>query len=186
MSEVGLSSSGGQRLRPSQVLIAGWGVAGVVGLLGQAIWRLGDHAAHAVRDGHLGSLELAVMAGWVAIMAYAEGYRGFQKRLAPRAVLRAFHLGAHPRAVFVLLALAFCLSLLHATRRRLIGSWTVLLGIVGLVLLVHRLPFPWRGIIDAGVVVGLTWGAVAILVQFGRALAGAELSGSVDLPGERG
>jgi len=30
-------------------------------------------------------------------------------------------------------------------------------AIVVLVLLVHRLEQPWRGIVDAGVVTGLTW-----------------------------
>ena len=185
MSEVGVNPPSDPRPSTSQVLIAGWGVMGVVGLLGQAIWRLGGRSLQAFREGELGLLELAFTVGWVAIMAYAEGYRAFQQHLVPRTVLRAFHLGANPRTIFVLLAPAFCLSLLHATRRRLVASWTLLLGISGLVLAVHRLPFPWRGLIDAGVAVGLGWGAIAMLVQFGRALTGARLTGSADLPEER-
>jgi hypothetical protein len=31
-------------------------------------------------------------------------------------------------------------------------------------------------------VAGLTWGAIAMLVQFGRALTGAKLRGLADLP----
>jgi hypothetical protein len=50
----------------------------------------------------------------------------------------------------------------HATRRRQITSWSLTLGIIALVIGVRYLVQPWRGIIDAGVVVGLAWGVVAV------------------------
>ena len=44
--------------------------------------------------------------------------------------------------------------------------WLLLL----LVIVVHQLPQPWRGIVDAGVVLGLAWGLVSFLVLSARAL----------------
>ena len=38
-----------------------------------------------------------------------------------------------------------------------------------LVFVVHQLGQPWRGILDAGVVVGLTWGSAAVLLFAVRA-----------------
>ena len=61
-------------------------------------------------------------------------------------------------------------------------SWSMVLGIVTLVVLVRRLPQPWRGIIDGGVVVGLSWGIVAILILFGQGLTGRPVRASAELP----
>jgi ascorbate-specific PTS system EIIC-type component UlaA len=45
-----------------------------------------------------------------------------------------------------------------------IKSILLTVGIVTLVLAVRRIAQPWRGIIDLGVVLGLTWGIVSIAV----------------------
>ena len=65
--------------------------------------------------------------------------------------------------VIALLAPAFAMGWFYATRRRLLVSWILTVGIVTLVLIVHGMAQPWRGIVDAGVVVGLTWGMVSIV-----------------------
>jgi hypothetical protein len=59
----------------------------------------------------------------------------------------------------------------HADRRTRIVAHALTFGIVVLVLLVRLLPQPWRGIIDTGVVVGLTWGLVSLAVFTIRAFA---------------
>jgi hypothetical protein len=59
---------------------------------------------------------------------------------------------------------------------------TIKSKIVALVLLVRQLPQPWRGIVDAGVVVGLTWGALAITYFTVRALQGAAMPVPPDVP----
>src|SRR5215510_6200164 len=128
-----------------ELLVASWGVLGVLALLGQALWRLTPIALEPLRAGSLGPLETVVYGAWVLVNAYAEGYRGFQRGFAPRAVVRAFHLGRHRRPLHVLLAPAFCMSLFHATRRRRIVAWAVLGTIVLLVTLVRQLDQPYRG-----------------------------------------
>jgi hypothetical protein len=97
-------------------------------------------------------------------MAYAEGYRGFQKAFSPRVAARALYLKKNPCLLHVLLAPFFCMGFFHASRRRKITSFSVTSGIIVLILLVRLLPQPWRGIIDAGVVVGLAWGLISLII----------------------
>lgn len=159
-----------------------WGVLGFCLLLVRAIWSLTPNAVAPLRDGSLTGLQIGLFAAWVVFMAWSEGYKGFQRQLAPRLVARGLHLARHPRAVHALLAPFFCMGLFHATRKRLITSWSLLSGIVALVVAVRRLDQPWRGIVDGGVVVGLVWGLVAILVYLAIGLGGKPLQVSPDLP----
>ena len=99
-------------------------------------------------------------------------------------MVRALHLGEHPRLLHVVLAPFFCTGLFHATRRRVIAMWILYGGLVALIVSVRQLSQPWRGMIDAGVVVGLTWGVIAILATYLRAMAGHVPAASPELPGE--
>lgn len=144
-------------------LAATWGVVGVVLLLVRGISRLVPHALE-LRHIELSLVSGAALAAWTFFMAYAEGYRGFQRGFSPRVVARASELARHPTWVRGVLAPLYCMSLFAAERRRMIVSWSLLVMIIGLIVGVSRLAQPWRGIIDAGVVVGLTWGLVALVV----------------------
>ncbi len=162
-------------------LVVLWAVGGIVAILVRAILALSVPAAEAFAH-PLGPFEIGVLVTWVIFCGFAEGYRGFQKQYSPRVVARAMHLGRHPRALHVLLAPLHASGLVHATRRRLVTSWSLVIGIAFLVLAVRQLPQPWRGIVDAGVVLGLTWGTVAIGWFLLRALRGHEPTVSPDLP----
>lgn len=166
-------------------LAAVWGVLGFSALLVQALLRLTPVALEPVRDGSLTGVQIAIYALWVLFMAYSEGYRGFQKQFSPRMAVRAMHLSRHPRPLLVALAPVFCMGLIHATRKRLIVAWSLLIGIVLLVIGVRALSQPWRGIIDGGVVVGLGWGLLSVLWYFVRALFGHPPDVSPDLPESR-
>jgi hypothetical protein len=74
------------------------------------------------------------------------------------------------------------MGLIHASRRRLVTSWSLVVMVVVLVLTVRHLPQPWRGLVDAGVVFGLTWGLVAVFVFGARALQGRAPRVPTDLP----
>jgi hypothetical protein len=74
------------------------------------------------------------------------------------------------------------MGLLHATRRRLVASWTILALIVAAIATVRGFPQPARGIVDLGVVVGLAWGLAALLAFALRAAAGLPPPASPDLP----
>lgn len=139
-----------------------WGVVGVAAVLLRAIGNLAPKAIEGLRR-ELSVTTWIATAAWIGFMAYSEGYRGFQRGFSPRVVARAAELAARPTLVRALLAPLYCMSLFAAERRRMIVSWTLAVGIVGLILVVSQLAQPWRGIIDAGVVVGLSWGLVAML-----------------------
>ncbi|HLE71719.1 MAG TPA: hypothetical protein VJH87_18715 [Vicinamibacteria bacterium] len=109
----------------------------------------------------------------MAFNAYAEGYRGFDRKFSPRVVGRALDLGRNPTLLRVVLAAPYCIGLFHAPRKTMVTSWTLVFVIAGVVYGVRLLPQPWRGIIDAGVVVGLGIGLLSLLGRFAAALSGS-------------
>ncbi len=157
-------------LSPAGALIAAWGVFGVLLLLTQAIVRLGSLALEAWHQPWT-PIQAAVALGWVVFNAYGEGYRAFQKRFSPRVVARALYLAEHPKAAYVALAPLFCMAFFHASRRAQIIAWSTTTMVVTLIVIMRRIPQPWRGIVDLGVVVALIWGAGAIVYFFLGALA---------------
>jgi len=167
-----------------QKLVAAWGVAWVSLLLGRAIWRLGPLALEPWTEGLMTGGQKAIYVAWLVANAYLEGYRGFQLRFSPRVVARAVYLGQNPRPLWIVLALPFCMSLFHSTRRQMTVSWVFIGALILLIWWVRSLPQPWRGIIDGGVVLGLAWGLGVIWTLFARYLMGYPIPGPTDLPGE--
>lgn len=110
---------------------------------------------------------------WVVFMGFTEGYRGFQQAFSPRFAARARWLREHGTPLTLWLAPLFCMGLFGTTRKRKIVAWALTIGIVILVLIIRLLTQPWRGIIDAGVVVGLSWGLASLLWFSAQALATA-------------
>ncbi len=162
-------------------LAAGWGLAGVLGILGFAVYRLTPNALASFEYG-FGAVEWGVFVVWMIFMVYSEGIRGFHQAFSPRVVSRARALSRNPQPWHVALAPFFCFGFFHATRKRMIVSWSVAGGIVCLVLLVRLLHQPWRGIVDCGVVAGILVGMVSILYFAGRWLAGRPFDFPPDLP----
>ena len=177
------AAAGGVRgVKLAGQLAAVWGVGGVVLLCGSAVFRLGPLAWEPIQSGGLSWWHWALYAISIAFNGYAEGYKAFQKAFAPRVVSRAMHLARNPTWLHGLLAPAFCMALFHATRRRMLVSRLVVLAIVLVVIVIRLTPQPWRGIIDAGVVVGLGWGVGAIVVLAVRVLLGHPIASEPELP----
>ena len=153
-----------------ELIIATWGITSVVALVGRALVTLTPIALEPIRSGQLGLWHWVVLVTWVATNAYAEGLVGFHRKFSPRTVDRALYLGRNPTWGRVLLAPAFCMGLFHATRKVRIVSRSLVVAIVLLVVTVRQLAQPWRGIIDAGVVVGLGLGLVSLIYLFVRAV----------------
>jgi hypothetical protein len=141
-----------------------WGSAGLAALLMVCALRLWPHAVDGVRE--VTTLGQALGGALiVAGIAWAEGYRGFWCGLSPLVAARSRWLAQHPRPLLLLMAPVFTLGMLHATRRRLIRAWALTAMITGFIVAVPLLPSPWRGLIDLGVVVGLSVGALSILAR---------------------
>lgn len=146
-----------------------WGLTGVLLLLGFALWRLAPLAAEGLGM-RLSGLQWVFLVAFVAFMAYAEGFRGFQRAFSPRVAARARHLRDHPTPTRALLAPFFCMAYFAAPRRRRISAYALTAGVILLVVLVQRLEQPWRGLVDAGVVIGLGWGFLSTLLYGLQAL----------------
>ncbi len=158
-----------------------WGITGVILLLGYAIIRLTpimlDAFSYELRWYHWLILVLNT-----AQMAYLEGYRGFQKGFSPRLAARAKYLQDNPNLIHVLLAPFFCLGYFYTSKKRQTVVISLTVGIILLIILVHQLHQPWRGIIDAGVVVGLSWGLISLLIFTVQAFTSTEFDYSPDVP----
>ena len=141
-----------------------WALLGFTGLLGAALYRLAVIALDSW------SSELQAMHYWLlfanlAFMAYTEGYRGFQKRFSPRFVQRLLKLKTSGSTLECLLAPLYCMTFFSATRRQLIVTYSLTAMIIFFIISFRHIPQPWRGILDAGVVLGLGWGMVATWAQ---------------------
>ncbi|MFT4607283.1 MAG: hypothetical protein ACI9V8_002075 [Urechidicola sp.] len=160
---------------------AAWGITGVCLLIIFAVYRLSDMAMNAfVVD--LQWYHWLVLTLNSVFMAYSEGYRGFQLAFAPRVAARARYLLHHPRLLHVLLAPLFCMGYFHTTRKRLIVAYGLLVGVLVLVLIYQQFSQPWRGILDVGVLVGLSWGLVSLVWFFSQAMSAKSFHHSPEMP----
>lgn len=155
----------------AELAISAWAVGGVVLILVDAIVRLFPRALEPIVSAELEPAGVLAYVAAILALGYCEGYRGFARSFSPRTVARAMLVG-HARGWKVLAAPLVAMGLVHATRRRVIASWSLVVMIVGFILLVRALPQPWRGAVDAGVIVGLGWGVVTLVLGFVQALRG--------------
>ena len=163
------------------ILGALWATLGTFALIGSAIWRLSFRTLEALESG-LGIFQWTTLGGWIVFMAYCEGYKGFQKSFSRRTAARTHHLITSPNLLNALLAPLFVMGYFHADRRTKIVAYTLTFGIAILVLFIRYLPQPWRGIVDAGVVVGLSWGLISLAIFIARALASGKTDTSPCVP----
>ena len=160
---------------------AAWGIGGVGLLLVYALYRLSEMAMNAFVV-ELYWYHWLLLISNTLFMAYSEGYKGFQLAFSPRVAARARHLLHHPRLLHVLLAPLFCMGYFHTTRKRLIAAYVLFFGILALILIVQQLSQPWRGILDVGVVVGLSWGLISLIWFSFQAMAAKSFQYSPEVP----
>ena len=142
-----------------------WCVGGAITLLSFALTRMTKPMLEAFSGAYeLGLLHYIVGGLWVLFMGYSEGYKGFQKGYSPRVASRALYLRDKCTWVRLLLAPLFCLGFINSTKRRRIVVFSLLIGITLIIVLFRQIDQPWRGVLDLGVVVGLSWGIIATLV----------------------
>ena len=163
------------------VLGAIWGFAGVCALLSSAIIRLAPRAQEALLS-DLSFLQWIIVVVWGIFMLLAEGHRGFQKKFSPRTAARVRYLKENPTWWRVLLAPFFCMGYFYAKRKTKIIAFSLTIGIILLILLVRFLPQPWRGIVDFGVVLGLSYGLISFLVYTAKALFAPSFEVSPEVP----
>jgi len=158
-----------------------WAILGVSALLVRAILPLSARALEAL-EMELSTMQWIILIVFALFMMMAEGYRGFQKKFSPRTAARIRYLRQNPTGLRVALAPFFAMGFFDANRKTRLTAWILTLGIIALVILVSLCPQPWRGIIDFGVVLGLSWGLVSFWIYTGKALTSEEYDHSPQMP----
>ncbi|MEO0416082.1 MAG: hypothetical protein AAF226_14135, partial [Verrucomicrobiota bacterium] len=95
---------------------------------------------------------------------------------------RVKYLRDNPTLVRTLLAPLFAMGYFFANQKTKIIAISLSLGILLLVLLVRLVPQPWRGIIDFGVVLGLSWGLISFIIFTVKALFTDSFNHSPETP----
>ncbi len=158
-----------------------WGIGGFGFILIYSVMRLGTIALDSFSY-QLQWYHWLVLLVNTLLLAFFEGYRGFQKGFSPRMAARAKYLKEHPALLHVVLAPFFCIGYYYASRRRIIANFTLTFVIIGFILLIRLLNQPWRGLIDVGVVVGLSWGLVTLIIFSSQALTSDTFDFPPDIP----
>jgi len=155
------------------VIGAIWGILGLSLVFGRGLYCLYPYAEELCRM-TFDWFHWVALAVSLLFMGYLEGYKGFHLKFSPRAAARALYLKNNPTPIRAVFAPLFCMGFFHATRKRRIIAYSLTSMIVVLIVLVRQLPQPWRGIVDAGVLLGLGWGLVSVWVFSIKAFFGKE------------
>ena len=158
-----------------------WGLGGICLLIGSAIVRLGGIGLETFAYS-LSPIQWVALFACVVFMGFAEGYRGFQQAWSPRVAARLLFLSNNVTPVRLLLAPLFCMGFFDIVKRRMIVTYSLTSGILVMVLLVHQLEQPWRGIVDLGVITGLIWGLASLFVFTYQAFFSSSFHYSPEMP----
>lgn len=145
-----------------------WAVLGNFALLVDACARMLDAADWHARRAHADGLEWLVAAFIALAFAVGEGHYALERRFVPEVIERAGTIrGFGPSLLAPLVAAGLC----YAPRARLVRSWTLVLGIVALVIAMRLLSPALHAGVDLGVALALAIGAGAMVRQgLGHAL----------------
>jgi len=159
-----------------------WGVLQVVSILVNAIKRLYPIAIQPIIKKDIQPIEWVMYGAWSLYMMYTEGYKAFQLKFSPLVVERSFGLSKNMSILNILFAGPYSMGLFGAPRKRMILSWSLTAGVFALVKLVKLLPYPYRSIVDAGVVAGLSYGTLSICVLATKAILAGNSKSDKEVP----
>jgi hypothetical protein len=151
------------------IAIGIWCILQVILILWMSVVRLVPLVAGLTRPENMGAMSnlnwfLTIV--WCLVMGYCEGYRGFYCKFSPVAVDRAFSLDTTGRFYnihIILLGGPYAMGLFMADKKRLITSWLLFIFIFWMIAMVKKLSFPYREMVDAGVLVGITLGMLSLV-----------------------
>lgn len=148
---------------PGYTLTFAWGLLGVVALFLYAVFRLGRRAIETVAAG-LSGWEWLALVVLTAAFVYGEGVRALQRRWVPWMIARLQALRHERRGWYRALAPLHAMAFIGAPPRLIAAAWAGSLAIALAVVIVSRLPDPWRGIVDFAVASALLWATACMIV----------------------
>lgn len=166
-------------------MIGTWCILQVIAILGMSIVRMvpgvfnlfkGEQEASSSSPSSSSSTTTSINAMWVAlltlltlvwcgIMAY-EGYKGFHLSFCPIVVDRAFSIDGPsvvPLPVILLGGGPYAMGLFLADNHRLVTSWLLVIMIFWMVKIVNMLSYPFRDMVNAGILVGVSIGILSLV-----------------------
>lgn len=152
-----------------------WGVTQVILIFGNALKRVIPVALQPIKQNDLDLSHWVLYLIWCVFMSYTEGYKAFHLKFSPLVVSRAFNLIKNPSFVNYIFSGPYSMGMFGADKKRMIVSWSITLGIFALVKIVKYLPYPYRSIVDGGVVLGLSIGVLSMVYYTIKALFGYEI-----------
>ena len=143
-------------------LILIYSIGGVIAIFSSAIFRLYPHVRE-VFSFELTTINWIVLIAYLAVMIIGKGFFALHRGFVPRVMNRAELLAENGKLIDRLLAPLYCMGFFKAPKKRLIISYAMLLLIITFIVSASKISQPWRGIIDLGVVVGLSIGILSLL-----------------------
>jgi len=168
-------------MKAFRLIVALWGILGISLSLMKSFPRLTPKITEAFNM-EFSPMHWITFIGFTFFMLYFEGYKGFQLKYSPRTAARVKYLRDHPHWLRDIFAPIFCMGYFHANRKTKIKAYAVTFIVILMIIGISYVPQPWRGIMDVGVILGLSYGIVAFWVFSYRALTGKPFDYSPETP----
>ena len=143
-------------------LIFIYSTGGVVAIFSSAIYRLYPHVQESMSY-EFSALNWIVLAVYLLVMIVGKGYFALHRGFVPRVIDRSELLIENGKLIDKILAPLYCMGFFKAPRKRMIISYVMIFIIVSFIVSASKISQPWRGIIDLGVIVGLSLGILSLL-----------------------
>ena len=144
-------------------LIFIYSIGGVIAIFSSAIYRLYPHVKKSMSY-EFSTLNWIVLAAYLIVMIVGKGYFALHRGFVPRVVNRSELLVENGNLLDRLFAPLYCMGFFKAPKKRLIISYSMLLLIITFIASASKISQPWRGIIDLGVVIGLSLGILSLVI----------------------
>ena len=143
-------------------LIFIYSIGGVIAIFSSAIYRLYPHVQESMSY-EFSALNWIVLAVYLLVMIVGKGYFALHRGFVPRVINRSGLLVEDGKLIDKLLAPLYCMGFFKAPMKRMIISYVMIFFIVSFIVSASKISQPWRGIIDMGVIVGLSLGILSLL-----------------------
>ncbi len=144
-------------------LLSFYSIGGVIFIFSSAIYRLLPHVLEGLTT-EFETYHWIVLISFLIIMIVGKGIFAMHRGFVPRVISRSEILISEGKLLDRLLAPLFCMGFFKAPKKRMIISYTMLVLIITFIISASKIAQPWRGIIDLGVVIGLSMGIVSLVI----------------------
>lgn len=155
----------------SNTFVSFYATFGTVRFLSNSVKKMTPYAIEPLHDESLPMTQLYIYIIVIILFSYFEGYKSFQCTFSPLVVSRSFSLH-NKTLMYKILGPIYAMGFIHATTRRKLTTWFVTIMIIFISFLVKNISYPWRNIVNAGVVAGMTWGCLCMIFGWFRVLNG--------------